>query len=68
MARPRSQFAPLVMLFIVGVGGLARYTGNLLQFSQNVRTVDIVGISGSGAALGAAIYGFIYALRSRKQD
>ena len=40
------RFLPLVsVLFIVGMVGL-------LRFSQNVRSVDVVGLSGSGFALG----------------
>ena len=40
------RFLPLVgVLFIVGIAGLVR-------FSQNVRSVDVVGLTGSGFALG----------------
>jgi hypothetical protein len=40
------RFLPLVgILFIVGMVGL-------LRFSQNVSSVDVVGLSGSGFALG----------------
>ena len=40
------RFLPLVgVLFIVGMAGLVR-------FSQNVRSVDVVGLTGSGFALG----------------
>jgi hypothetical protein len=40
------RFLPLVgILFIVGMVGL-------LRFSQNVSRVDVVGLSGSGFALG----------------
>jgi hypothetical protein len=40
------RFLPLVsVLFIVGMAGLVR-------FLQNVRSVDAVGLSGSGFALG----------------
>jgi len=48
MNNPR-RFLPLVsVLFIVGMVGL-------LRFSQNVRSVDVVGLSGSGFALGVGV-------------
>ena len=67
MERPRPNPAVLVMLFVIGVGGLIRYSQNLFHYSQNVRTVDLVGLSGGGAALGAAIFGFIFVLMARKK-
>ena len=40
------RFLPVVgILFIVGMSGIVR-------FSQNVRSVDVAGLSGSGFALG----------------
>lgn len=40
------RFLPLVsLLFVVGIVGL-------LRFSTDVRSVDVVGLSGSGFALG----------------
>jgi len=52
MERSRS-FLPLVgVLFIVGIVGLVR-------FSQNMRSVDVVGLTGSGFALGV---GFVLLL------
>jgi hypothetical protein len=32
-----------------------------------VRLVDVVGLSGGGAACGAALFGFIFALRARNK-
>jgi len=55
------------MLLIIGIGSLVRYSQNLFHFSQNVRTVDVIGISGGGAACGAALFSFIFALRSARK-
>ena len=65
MERSRPNLVVLAMLFFFGVGSLFRFSQNLLHFSQNVRIVDIVGLSGGGAACGAALFGFIFALRAR---
>ena len=67
MERLRPNLALPLILFIIGIGSLVRYSQNLYHFAQNVRTVDVVGISGGGAACGAALFGFIFALRARKQ-
>jgi hypothetical protein len=40
---------------------------NLFHFAQNVRTVDVVGLSGGGAACGAAIFSFVFAMMSRNK-
>jgi hypothetical protein len=40
---------------------------SLIRFSHGVRAVDVVGLSGGGAACGAALYGFIFALMSRNK-
>ncbi len=48
------------MLFFFGVY-------NLFHFSHNVRIVDVVGLSGGGAACGAALFGFITALMARNK-
>jgi hypothetical protein len=66
MERSRPNFSGLAMLFIIGVGSLLRFSQNLYHFSQNVRAVDVVGLSGGGAACGAAIFGGIYMLVSRR--
>ena len=57
--------AALAMLLIIGVAGLFRFCQNMYQFSQNVSTVDVVGLYGGGAACGAATFGFIYSLMSK---
>jgi hypothetical protein len=46
------------MFLFFGSIGVAR-------FSQNVRSVDAVGLFASGMACGAAVFGFIGALRAR---
>ena len=58
---------PLVMamVFLIGAGSLFRFSENLFHFSQNVRIVDVVGLSGGGAACGAAMFGSIFALMQR---
>jgi len=67
MERVKPNLAVLAMLFILGVGSLFRFSENLFHFSQNVRIVDVVGLSGGGAACGAALFGFIFALVSRSR-
>lgn len=57
----------VVVLLVVGVSSLIRFSGNLFHLSQNVRVVDVVGVSGGGAACGAALFAFIFALASRKR-
>lgn len=67
MERSTPNLAVLAMLFVIGVGSLVRYSQNLFQLSQNVRIVDVVGLSGGGAACGAAMFGFIFALMARNK-
>jgi hypothetical protein len=59
MQRSTPNLAVMAMLFVIGVS-------TLLRFSQHVRLVDAVGLSGGGAACGAAMFGIIYGVRSRK--
>jgi hypothetical protein len=49
---------PFVLLFIVGIG-------NLVRFSRHVRAVDAVGLSGGGFAIGLAVFGLIMTLGAR---
>ncbi len=65
MERSRPNLLVMAMLFLIGVSTLLRFSQNLFHFAQNVRTVDVVGISGGGAACGAAMFGFIYSLMAR---
>ncbi len=65
MEYSKPNFAVLALLLIIGAGSLVRFSQNLFHFSQNVRTVDVVGLSGGGAVCGAAMFGFIYALIKR---
>ena len=58
MERSKPNLVVSAMLFVVGVG-------NLIHFSRDVRAVDVVGLSGGGAACGAALFGFITALMAR---
>jgi hypothetical protein len=67
MERSKPNFAVLALLFIIGVGSLFRFSQNLFHFSQNVRIVDVVGLSGGGAACGAAMFGFITRLMARNK-
>ena len=46
--------------FIIVFGGLG-----LTQFSENVRTVQVIGLFASGAVVGAALYG-LFAMRKGK--
>jgi hypothetical protein len=67
MGRSKARLGVLVPLLVIGVGSLIRFSQNLFHFSQNVRTVDVVGLSGGGVALGAALFGFITALMARSK-
>lgn len=62
MGRSKGIFAVFALLFFIGVSGLVRSSQNLFHASENVRSVDIVGLSGGGAACGAAIFGVIFTL------
>jgi hypothetical protein len=67
MDRSRGIFAVLALLFVTGVGSLVRFSDNLFHASENVRSVDIFGLSGGGAACGAAIFGVIFILVSGRR-
>jgi len=58
MERSRSNLAVLAMLVLFGVGAIVR-------FSHDVRVVQVVGLTGGGAACGAALCGFIWAFVTR---
>ncbi len=58
MDRARSNLPVLAMLGVMGLGAIVR-------FSQGVRGAQVVGLSGGGAACGAALVGFIWALKTR---
>jgi hypothetical protein len=51
---------PFATLFFVGLL-------TLTNFSQHVRAVDAVGLSGSGFALGVGVVGFITAMRAGRK-
>lgn len=61
MEQSKPNFAIFALLVIIGIGAIAR-------FSTDVRAVQVVGISGGGAACGVALFGFISALKSRKKS
>jgi hypothetical protein len=67
MERSRPSLAVMAMIFFIGVSSLFRFSHNLFHFSHDVRIVDVVGLSGGGAACGAALFGFIFALRARNK-
>jgi hypothetical protein len=54
------------MLFLIGVGGLLRYSEKLLDSSENVRIVHVVGIIAAGVTCGASITGMIGAVVVRR--
>jgi hypothetical protein len=64
---PRPNPAVLIMLLVIGASSLVRFSQNLFQLSQNVRVVDVVGVSGGGAACGAALFGLVFALMSKRK-
>jgi hypothetical protein len=67
MERSKPNLAALALIFLIGVSSLFHFSQNLFHFSQNVRIVDVVGLSGGGAACGAAMFGFIFALMARNK-
>ena len=67
MNRSKPNLAVMALLFIFGIGSLFRFSQNLFQFCQNVRIVDVIGISGGGAACGAAMFGFIFKLMAKNK-
>jgi len=60
MERFRPNIAVLAMLVVIGAGSIAR-------FSHDVRVVQVVGISGGGAACGAALVGLVWAVMTREK-
>ena len=58
MERSRSNLAVLTMLVLIGVGAIVR-------FSHDVRGVQVVGLTGGGAACGVALCGFIWTFMTR---
>jgi hypothetical protein len=52
---------PFGIVFFVGLMTLTR-------FAQDVRSVDAVGLSGGGFAIGIGMLGFIMALRARRKS
>ena len=67
MERSKPNLAVVALLFVIGISSLFRFSQNLFHFSQNVRIVDVVGLSGGGAALGAAMFAIIFAQMARKK-
>ena len=64
---PRPNLALMALLFTLGVGSLYRFSQNLLHASHAVRLVDVVGLSGGGAACGAALFGIIFAVIAKNK-
>lgn len=58
MERSRPSLAVFAMLVLIGVGAIVR-------FSHDVRSVQVVGLTGGGAACGAALCGFIWMFMRR---
>jgi hypothetical protein len=65
---PQTQFAVMTMLLVMGMVSLFRSSENLFHLAQNVRLVDVVGVSGGGAACGAAMFGAIFSLMSKSRN
>jgi len=57
----------MAMLFFIGVGGLLRYSEKLLDSSENVRILHVIGIIGAGVTCGASITGMIGAVVVRRR-
>ena len=58
MERSKRILPMTAVLFVVGAGGLSR-------FSQGVRAVDVVGLSGAGCAIGVGAILLLLALSGR---
>ena len=67
MQRSTPSLAVMAMLFIIGVTSIVRFSQNLFHLAQHVRVVDVVGVSGGGAACGAALFGFIFTLVAKNK-
>ena len=67
MKSPGGNFGVSALLLLIGIVSLYRFSENLFHFAQNVRTVDVVGLTGGGAAVGAAIFSFVFAMMSRNK-
>jgi hypothetical protein len=57
----KPNLARLALLLIMGVGSIVR-------FSAGVRLVAVVGISGGGAACGAALFWIIFPLVAKSRS
>ena len=55
----KSGIRYIAIMLLFGFLGLTR-------FSENVRTVQVVGLFGSGACVGVSLVGIISALRSKQ--
>ena len=67
MEVPRPNILVMTLLFVIGAISLFRSSENLFHLAQNVRLVDVVGLSGGGAACGAAMFGTIFSLVARSR-
>ncbi|MFN8005871.1 MAG: hypothetical protein U0V70_02340 [Terriglobia bacterium] len=63
----KPNLASLALIFVIGISSLIHFSQNLFHIAQNVRLVDVVGLSGGGAACGAALFGVIYTRVAGKQ-
>ena len=60
MERSKPSLIAFALLFFGGAS-------TVIHFSENVRSVDVVGLSAGGAACGAALFRFITALMARNK-
>ena len=67
MSRSKPNLASIIVLFLIGIGAMLRFGQNLFHISQNVRMVDVVGLTGGGAACGAGLFGFVYMLVAKNK-
>ena len=56
----KTKFIPANVVIMVLFGGLG-----LARFSEGVRTVQVLGLFGSGMAVGAALISVVNALRAK---
>jgi hypothetical protein len=61
MERSTRLLPQVALLFVIGFAGLSR-------FASGVRAVNVVGLSGSGAAIGVGVVMLVFSLTGRMRS
>jgi len=64
MGRFSPNLAAVALLLVIGVATLTHFAS---MVPSNVRAVVMIGLSGGGAACGAALFGLIFAIATRSK-